>query len=1106
MKKILLSSLLVFSSVTSIFAAGHVATAIGTSPTCNGLCNGSATAMASGGIGPYGFTWTGPSSYTGAGANITGLCAGTYIVTAIDSSDMSTALYTLNLTQPSLVTVTANSPTICSGMAASLFANATGGTSGYTYLWSPASGLSSTTISNPTVTPPTTTIYTVTVTDANGCTGTAISAVTVNPNPSVVANSGSTCTGNPFTIFASGGAMTYIWSTGATSNPIIVNPATTTSYTVTGSSLGCTGTAVATVTVNPLPIVISEPNITVCAGTVLPPNTFSSSPAGSTFTWTNSNTAIGLAASGTSSLPAFTATNGSGSPITSTITVTATMMGCVGPPMTFTITVNPNVTVTVGSIVPASCGVCNGSVTATGSGGAPPYVFNWVPGFSTTPTATGLCNGTYTVTLSDVNGCFATATAVVPNAGGLIAMTSATPAGCTVCNGTANVTPTGGTGPYTYDWTPGTPTGDGTPSISALCTGNYTITVTDAGGCTTTSIANVPTSSTVIVTASSTPAVCVSGCNGTVTVMESGGIPPYLYDLTGYPQQTNGNFSSICSGTLIATVTDSNGCSGIYTVIVTTINSGSVSDSAVVTNETGSGLNNGSIDLNVFGSAPPFTFLWSNGATTEDLFSLGGGTYSVTITDNNGDCATFYYTVTTLSPYGYITGSTYGDTDLDCIRDLSVLDFALSGYFVSATNGTSTYWGYTNVFGDYSILVPTGSYTVTPYTNISNLEATCTNSYSVNVTAGSTSINNNFAYVIPAIYDVCVSAYSNGIVPGFNGFYNVYLNNYGTQPATGVVYLVLPTITSYVSSTPLATSVSGDTVFWNYTLLPPGSMQIFSATFYTPPTAVLGTAAIAYVNASVTNGTDINPGCNSYVYTRIITGSFDPNAKTVSPAGIGVTGDIPLSETEFTYLVQFQNTGTGPAVNIKVTDTISSMLDLMSFEMLNSSHPYVVEFLPGNVIRWKFDNIMLPDSTSDEAGSHGHVQFRISKLNTPVYGEVIENKVFIYFDFNEAVITNTAINTYSMATAIEAQSNESGNINVYPNPFSDNTTFVIESDKLNETYSFELTDVLGKKVKSKNGISEKQFEISREGLENGIYFYKIYTSESVVGIGKVVIK
>ena len=1102
MKKILLSCLLVFSSITTIFAAGHVATATGTSPACNGACDGSAVAMASGGIGPYGFTWTGPASYTATGANISGLCAGTYIVTAIDSSDMSTASYTLNLTQPSLVSVTANSPTICFGMAASLFANATGGTSGYTYLWSPASGLSSTTISNPTATPPTTAIYTVTVTDANGCTGTAISTVTVNPNPSVVANSGSTCNGNPFTIFASG-AMTYLWHTGATANPLVVNPATTTSYTVTGTTSGCVGTAVATVTVNPLPIVVSEPNINVCAGTALPPNTFSSSPAGSTFTWTNSNTAIGLAASGTSSLPAFTATNGSGSPITSTITVTATRFGCTGPSMTFTITVNPMLTVTVGSIVPASCGVCNGSVTATGSGGAPPYVYNWVPGFSTTPSATGLCTGTYTVTLTDGNGCVGTATAFIPNISGLTSTTSATPTGCTLCNGSANVTPTGGTGPYTYDWTPGSPAGDGTPSISALCAGNYTITVTDSSGCASTSVANVVLSSPVIATASSTSDVCGAGCNGTVTVLESGGTPPYLYDLTGYPQQTNGNFSGICAGPLVATVTDANGCTGIYTIIVNSVNSGSLSATVTVINETGYGLTNGSIDLTVSGSAPPFTFLWNNGASTEDIFSLAVGVYSVTVTDNNGDCANYTFTVNTTPGYGYITGYLYSDINVNCVYDLG--DSPLSGYYVKASNGGLNYWGYTNASGYYSIYVPSANYTVTPL-NTTYLEVGCPASYSITLTTGTIFSGNNFAYSIPFIYDVCVTAYCNGVVPGFNGFYNVYLNNYGTQPATGVVYLVLPTITSYVSSTPLATSVSGDTVFWNYTLLPPGSMQIFSATFYTPPTAVLGTAAIAYVNASVTNGTDINPGCNSYVYTRIITGSFDPNAKTVSPAGIGVTGDIPLSETEFTYLVQFQNTGTGPAVNIKVTDTISAMLDLMSFEMLNSSHPYVVEFLPGNVIRWKFDNIMLPDSTSDEAGSHGHVQFRISKLNAPSYGEVIENKVFIYFDFNEAVITNTAINTYSMATAIEAQTNESGNITVYPNPFTDNATFVIESDKLNETYSFELTDVLGKKVKSKNEISEKQFEISRSGLENGIYFYKIYTSESVVGIGKVVIK
>jgi len=99
------------------------------------------------------------------------------------------------------------------------------------------------------------------------------------------------------------------------------------------------------------------------------------------------------------------------------------------------------------------------------------------------------------------------------------------------------------------------------------------------------------------------------------------------------------------------------------------------------------------------------------------------------------------------------------------------------------------------------------------------------------------------------------------------------------------------------------------------------------------------------------------------------------------------------------------------------------------------------------------------------------------------------------------------INYYTCSSLSVGETvSENESITVYPNPFAENTTFVIESDKLNEMYSFELTDVLGKKVRSINGITAKQFEISRNGLENGIYFYKIYSSESTIGVGKVVIK
>jgi hypothetical protein len=105
-----------------------VATAVGTNVSCNGQCDGTANAFASGGVGPYGYTWTGPASYTATGQSLSGLCAGAYIVTAIDSSDMSTALYTITINQPiALVVVTNGTINSCVGQSVTIAATANGG-------------------------------------------------------------------------------------------------------------------------------------------------------------------------------------------------------------------------------------------------------------------------------------------------------------------------------------------------------------------------------------------------------------------------------------------------------------------------------------------------------------------------------------------------------------------------------------------------------------------------------------------------------------------------------------------------------------------------------------------------------------------------------------------------------------------------------------------------------------------------------------------------------------------------------------------------------------------------------------------------------------------
>jgi uncharacterized repeat protein (TIGR01451 family) len=731
----------------------------------------------------------------------------------------------------------------------------------------------------------------------------------------------------------------------------------------------------------------------------------------------------------------------------------------------------------------ASCfGGSDGQLTAFATGGTGSYTYLWSNG-SAMQTAFNLTAGVYTVQIYDANGCMTIVTGVVNQPTQLIANASFSNATCGQCDGTGTVTSTGGTPPYTYQWQPNMAT---TPSVTNLCVGAYQMIVVDANGCATVTGGNVNSATSIAVTAFATPSSC-NPCDGTVTVIESGGTSPYTYDLTNMTQQGNGNFTGVCAGPAIATVTDSQGCVGIYTVLVgsTGISGLTVIDS--IQNETGTGSNDGSIDLTLNGSTGPYTFLWSNGATTEDIYSLSAGNYSVTITDNNGDCMTLNFTITTTPAYGYITGNIYFDNNQNCVFDGA--DYPLVNYYVVATSGSNAYYGYTNSNGDYQIWVPVGNYTVTPYSGV-NLTSGCTSSYNATISNGSSIGGNDFSYFVAPFYDVCVSAWSPGIVPGFNGTYYVYITNYGNQTADGSVCITLPAPLTFVSSSPSATSVTGNVICINYTGLIGGTTALYSITFYTPPTLALGTPMIACVNATITNGTDINPACNNYCYTRLVTGSFDPNDKTVSPAGQNATGDVPVSADEFTYLVRFQNTGTGPAVNITITDTLTSMLNPLSFEMLNASHPYTVEFINGNIIKWRFENIMLPDSGSNEPASHGHVQFRLNTMNTPMLGQVIENRANIYFDFNEPVITNTAMNTFVAPNGIEELSN--GIFSIFPNP-AENVLYV-QSENENSTYT--IYDVSGK-VSSTTNTSSSNSSLDISSLSSGIYFIQCISGNEV---------
>ena len=354
MKKLFISLLIFSLAGIKGFASGHVATATYTNPTCSGSCNGTAYAVASGGVGPYGYTWTGPATFTAAGQTLSGLCAGVYIVTAIDSSDMSIAQYTVNLTDPSPLTVTVNPATICAGSSVMLNAVVSGGTPAYLYSWAPASSLSSPTVATPTAFPTGTTTYTVTVTDANGCVATTSTTITVNPVPLITVNSASMCIGGMVTLSASG-AATYSWSPGSglsstSGATVTASPTATTTYTVTGTFGGCSNTALTTVTVGPPPVISVSPTAAscgMCNGSIVA----TVSPFGSTFFWAGP--------AGYSSTIA-NPTNLCAGTYTLTVVTTA---GCSSTQMATVGTSSP-VTVAITSVTPASCGACDGSASS----------------------------------------------------------------------------------------------------------------------------------------------------------------------------------------------------------------------------------------------------------------------------------------------------------------------------------------------------------------------------------------------------------------------------------------------------------------------------------------------------------------------------------------------------------------------------------------------------------------------------------------------------------------------------------------------------------------------------------------------------------------------
>ncbi len=512
---------------------------------CFGSCSGSAKITVTGGVSPYTYNWV-PAG--GTNATATGLCGGVYTITVTDNKSC-TGTTTVIITQPSSVTgvITPNN-VLCNGGVGSLTVAASGGNSPYNYSWTPGGQTTATATGLKAGT------YTVKITDVNGCTGSSgisltqpvVLTASINSIVYPVCNGG---TGSATGSGAGGSSpYNYNWNPGGQTTAAATGLGAG-SYTVTvKDNNGCTATAGVTIT---QPIVVSGV-ITVVGYPLCNGGTGSATVkagggnGGYKYVWTPGGQTAATATGMTAGTYTVKITDSKG--CTGSASVTMTQPATLAVTTTFT---------------HASCGLPNGTATATVTGGTPGYNYVWTPGNQVNATAVGLLAGTYTVKVTDSHNCTASATVTITQPSAVLVSIVST--SNVTCNGTPTGTATasgsGGTAPYGYQWSPA---GGNGITGTGLTAGKYTVTIKDANGCTATAgtIITQPTALNVVV--SGPPIPCL-GKSALYSGNASGGTGPYTYKwspATGVGSTSSAATTLTPPGTITYTleVTDANGC------------------------------------------------------------------------------------------------------------------------------------------------------------------------------------------------------------------------------------------------------------------------------------------------------------------------------------------------------------------------------------------------------------------------------------------------------------------------------------------------------------------------------------------------------------------
>jgi fimbrial isopeptide formation D2 family protein len=494
------------------------------------------------------------------------------------------------------------------------------------------------------------------------------------------------------------------------------------------------------------------------------------------------------------------------------------------------------------------------------------------------------------------------------------------------------------------------------------------------------------------------------------------------------------------------------------------------------------------------------------------------GTYSmkfvVTGPDGTADSIIHINYFTLADTCGNIGGKVYVDVNNNCIFDAG--DSALMGYPVEILQGlTIVGYAYTGLNGDYYFNVPTGNtYTVQPLNPTgAGFQVNCPTSgnYSINLTT--TSYGNDFGLNCLNGFDMAGYALGWYFRPNYDAYMEVSAYNLRCEPTSGTVKLVLDPLVTYVNTINgiPPTTISGDTLIWDYTNMSNeyydywwwywySTNEFWSyMTLHTSPNAVLGNMVCFDLIVDPIVG-DIDPTNNTEQFCKIISNSWDPNFKQVNPVGVGPNGSISPNQ-KLTYTIHYQNVGNDTAYNVAIYDTLDANLDVNTLQVLNSDHNFSLELLPGNVLKIIFNNIMLPDSAINPAGSQGTVNYVISPKAGLANGTMIYNKAAITFDFNLPVFTNQTHNMIDDALGIKEIASNYTSISVYPNPVSNNLT-INYNLSASSNVSINVFDMLGSRIaeiaNDRESSGQHSIPWNASTVPQGIYLLQFMVDNKII--------